>query len=344
MDKQYVFVLHLRFLLILLFVTTKSSILLFVSSSSIPPPISVVRNLARGSTLKCLADLCGGLPFEVWKSNVVLESIRSSQQQQLDNHKKRVSDTEILARVIQEKGIQGLWSGWQARMVEGFFSGAVLLAVKETVRKAAMSSPIITKAKIPPTLIGFAAGAIGGASQSVVMAPCSLLVTATATAGTTGSNNKQSSVLSTFRMVWAREGVRGIYRGAPAIAARQATNWASRQGFAELVRPHIGISGIPGEIIAGMLSGTISTWNTPFEVARITAQSKVFVDSDDSRRRNNESKSNRDDSHHHTFLETMNEIVKTRGVGGLYTGIIPRIGQSCYQTIFLVSIPRLIGS
>jgi len=37
------------------------------------PPLAVVvtpvmRNLARGSILKCLADLTGGLPLEVWKS------------------------------------------------------------------------------------------------------------------------------------------------------------------------------------------------------------------------------------------------------------------------------------
>ena len=29
----------------------------------------IIRNVARGSTLKCVADLTGGLPLEVWKSS-----------------------------------------------------------------------------------------------------------------------------------------------------------------------------------------------------------------------------------------------------------------------------------
>eukprot|EP00547_Thalassionema_nitzschioides_P010243 CAMPEP_0194228176 /NCGR_PEP_ID=MMETSP0156-20130528/43238_1 /TAXON_ID=33649 /ORGANISM="Thalassionema nitzschioides, Strain L26-B" /LENGTH=315 /DNA_ID=CAMNT_0038960683 /DNA_START=2366 /DNA_END=3310 /DNA_ORIENTATION=- len=279
--------------------------------SSSPSP--VLKNLARGSALKCLADLCGGLPFEVWKSNVVVENIRA-------NHEDRdaKNDIAVLRRVLNERGVQGLWSGWQVRMVEGFFSGAVLLATKETIRKTLTASPVISK-NIPPYLIGFIAGAFGGASQAVVMAPCSLLVTATA--------NNGGTVVTTAKSIWAREGLRGIYRGGPAISYRQATNWASRQGFAELIRPRVQISGMPGEIVAGLLSGILSTWNTPFDVARITSQSKVFSDHHNA------------DSQHYTLLETMRDVVKKRGVKGLYTGIFPRIGQSCYQTIFLVSIP-----
>ena len=85
------------------------------------PVGSVIRNFARGSALKCTADLCGGLPVEVWKSSVVLENIRA-------NHalEKPASSLEVLSRILNERGIQGLWSGCSARMVEGFFSGAVL--------------------------------------------------------------------------------------------------------------------------------------------------------------------------------------------------------------------------
>lgn len=298
---------------LLLFLLLCSSFATLASSTS-----PVLKNLARGSALKCLADLCGGLPFEVWKSNVVVENIRASHENYAPD-----SDTAILRRVINERGVSGLWSGWQVRMVEGFFSGAVLLAAKETMRKTLAMSPIVSK-NVPPYLIGFVAGAFGGASQALVMAPCSLLVTATANSGET--------VFAAAKNIWSREGLRGIYRGAPAVSYRQATNWASRQGFAELVRPRIQIAGMPGEIISGVVAGVLSTWNTPFDVARITTQSKVFSDQHDA------------DSHDHTLLETMRDVVNQRGVKGLYTGIFPRIGQSCYQTIFLVSIPRLLGS
>merc|ERR1719453_691097 len=35
---------------------------------------------------------------------------------------------------------------------------------------------------------------------------------------------------------WAEKGVKGFYPGGTAIAARQASNWASRQGFTEIIR------------------------------------------------------------------------------------------------------------
>jgi len=216
-------------------------------------------------------------------------------------------------------------------MVEGFFSGAVLLAAKEMIRKTlTVTSPI----PIPPAIVGFVAGAGGGAAQAIVMAPTSYLVTATTSNG--------GSVVDAAKDILSREGLRGIYRGAPAVAARQATNWASRQGFTELVRPRISIAGVPGEIIAGTLGGAFSCWNTPFEVARIESQSKNFATS--SKHHQTSANINSDDQHHDTLLETMKDIVERRGVKGLYTGIMPRIFQSCYQTVFLVCIPRLMDA
>lgn len=287
-------------------------------SSSSPP--GLVRNLARGSALKCIGDLCGGLPFEVWKSSIVLEHIHA-------NHagEQPAGDVAVLRRLLRERGVQGLWSGVSARMVEGFFSGAVLLAGKETLRKTLSSSPVVTR-RLSPAVIGFVAGAGGGAGQAIVMAPCSLLVSATAANG--------GSVTAAAKDVWSRHGLRGVYRGAPAVAARQATNWASRQGFTDLLRPRIGISGVGGEILSGCLGGTLSCWNTPFEVARIESQSRVF----------SKHKGAHSDKHDHSLAASMADIVKKRGVGGLYTGVLPRICQSCYQTVFLVCIPRLLDA
>jgi hypothetical protein len=56
---------------------------------------------------------------------------------------------------------------------------------------------------------------------------------------------------------------------------RQATNWASRQGFTEYIRAYFmkkhGTKKISAgeEIIAGGIGGALSCWNQPFEVARI---------------------------------------------------------------------------
>lgn len=261
---------------------------------------------------------------EVWKSSVVLESISADNQ-----NRKPVSSVQVLQRIVKEKGPGALWSGCSARMVEGCLSGAVLLSSKEAFRKALTSSPVIRK-RFAPATIGFVAGACGGACQAVVMTPCSLLVTAAA-AGAGGGN-----VMVAARDIYERKGLVGFYRGSRAVAARQATNWASRQGFTELVRPRIGIGGVPGEIVAGCLGGAVSCWNTPFEVTRIYSQTHSFSDRNISGQISGEE--------HHTMSDTMNEIVQKRGVGGLLTGVGPRIIQSTYQTIFLVTIPRILES
>lgn len=281
----------------------------------------VVHDLARGSALKCIADLSGGLPCEVWKSSVVLEQIRAHRQGE-----EPASSTAVLRKIVQERGANGLWSGCSARMFEGFFSGAVLLAGKETLRKTLKASPIVRK-NLSPAVIGFVAGAGGGVAQAIVMTPSSLLVTATTANG--------GSVVAAARDILSRKGVRGVYRGSSAVAARQATNWASRQGFTELIRPRLSIAGVPGEIVAGCLGGAFSCWNTPFEVARIESQSSSFSSRDTN---------SNDGEEHHTLFETMEDIVMNHGFGGLYTGILPRICQSCYQTLFLVTIPRLLDS
>lgn len=279
-------------------------------------PSSVVRNLARGSALKMMADLSGALPMEIWKSSVVLESIRSKQEKRRSRTSKRV-----LQDLVQERGVQGLWTGCSARMVEGFFSGAVLLAGKEGIKRSLLATPIVTKT-LSPGIIGFVAGAGGGAAQALVMAPTSFLVTSTTKSG--------QSVVEAAKDAWKKEGMRGIYTGSAAVAARQATNWASRQGFTEIVRPKINIAGVPGEIIAGCLGGALSCWNTPFEICRIHSQSRSFMGD------------KRDNDNPPSLFGTMNQIRQEDGIGGLYVGLTPRIFQACYQTVFLVCIPRLL--
>ncbi|KAL7541334.1 hypothetical protein ACHAXR_010823 [Thalassiosira sp. AJA248-18] len=221
-------------------------------------------------------------------------------------------------------------------MVEGIFSGGVLLAAKEGLHTilANYASPMLTKSigvTIPPSFIGFVSGAGGGCAQSLVMGPTSLVVTACVLA----SKENDGELISPFRVaqkVIQERGIRGLYRGSPAVAARQASNWASRQGFTEFVRPRIPIAGVAGELIAGCIGGTLSAWNTPFEVARIESQSRIMAGGDD------EGKGGKGKS----LVATMCDIVDERGIGALYVGLIPRAAQACYQTLFLVCVPRLL--
>jgi hypothetical protein len=43
-----------------------------------------------------------------------------------------------------------------------------------------------------------------------------------------------------------------------------------------------------------------------------------------------------------SLFGTMQEIKQDHGIGGLYVGLTPRIFQACFQTVFLVCIPRII--
>ena len=103
------------------------------------------------------------------------------------------------------------------------------------------------------------------------------------------------------------------------------------RGFTEFIRPRIPIEGVAGELISGCIGGVLSAWNTPFEVARIESQSKIIDTSAE------------DNKIGRSLYATMNDVVQERGVGGLYIGVVPRAAQACYQTLFLVCVPRLIG-
>jgi hypothetical protein len=128
-------------------------------------PVSVIHNLARGSALKMVGDLTGGLPFEVWKSTLLLELRRAHAAGE-----EPLSSLECLKRILKTHGAAGLWSGCSARMLEGALSGGVLLAGSQAIQSCL--KPLC----LHPPLVAFAAGAGGGACQALVMAPCSMMV------------------------------------------------------------------------------------------------------------------------------------------------------------------------
>ncbi len=79
------------------------------------------------------------------------------------------------------------------------------------------------------------------------------------------------------------------------------------------------------EAVAGTIGGTLSTWNQPFEVMRIEAQSAAT--------KGLPAKG---------FFETFRHIVQESGVKGLFQGIAPRCGLCIGQTLFLVTIPHIL--
>lgn len=80
------------------------------------------------------------------------------------------------------------------------------------------------------SLAAFVGGALAGVAQVAVMGPCTYLVTGAVT------GDKSISTMQRINQTWAKNGVRGFYPGGVPIAYRQATNWASREGFTVATR------------------------------------------------------------------------------------------------------------
>lgn len=115
---------------------------------------------------------------------------------------------------------------------------------------------------------------------------------------------------------------------------RQASNWASRQGFTEAVRTRIAqIShgdaqarlSTREEVLAGVVGGVLSCWNHPFEVARIEMQARAIA---------GESQL--------SMVQVLRHVHAQHGLQGLFQGLLPRMGLNIWLTLFMVSGVKLI--
>jgi hypothetical protein len=79
------------------------------------------------------------------------------------------------------------------------------------------------------------------------------------------------------------------------------------------------------EAISGIIGGSLSTWNQPFEVLRIEAQAAAAKGLPP-----------------RNIVVTCKHIIAESGYLGLFQGIMPRMGLCVWQTLFLVQVPRLL--
>jgi len=276
-----------------------------------PPPKpgqSKLKTAYQGGVLQCLEAVTLGMPFEVWKTRM--------------GRFRNESTMESFRAVYNSGGIGQFWQGTGPKMIESATKGGVLLLSKESIKDSCIASGI------NPAISGFLAGAGGGVCQVSVMGPCTFLVTAIVTGGA-----KEGLVKFTTQ-TWAEKGVKGFYPGGSAIAFRQATNWASRQGFTDSVRVVMkSVSGVgpdgklsvPYEMASGVIGGAMACWNHPFEVARIEMQARAAA---------GESKK--------SMVKVLKDIHAEWGVQGLFQGVIPRIGLGIWQTLFMVTGANLV--
>jgi len=264
-------------------------------------------DLLIGPLIQCCEAATLGMPFEVWKTRMGSNRTESTMQ--------------AFGNIYKKGGPAAFWAGLGPKMFESASKGMILMYAKEGINESLLASGM------NPTSAGILAGAGGGIAQVSVMGPCTYLVTGAV-------NDPATSVLTRVKQTYKRGGVAGFYPGGTAIAFRQATNWASRQGFTEFVRARMKIQ-LHGdqhasltkteEILAGVIGGTLACWNHPFEVARIEAQVLGNLGKPVP-----------------GMTKVMRDIIRVDGVQGLFRGVAPRIGLGIWQTLFMVTGAKLI--
>lgn len=276
-----------------------------------------LKDVRNGALLQMAEAASLGLPFEVWKTR--MGRFRSE------------SNFTAFRNVYNSaggglKGVKAFWAGFSPKMVESATKGAVLMVAKEAINDVTLA------AGASPFVAATIAGAGGGVCQVAVMGPCTYVVTA---AVTTSSKDNPKTAVQIVRETYQRCGIRGFYPGGSAIALRQATNWASRQGLTELVRNTMrnrkqGESkrlSTSEEIVSGIIGGALSCWNHPFEVARIEMQARANAQ---------EARLG--------MISVFQLVVKEHGMQGLFKGVLPRICLGIWQTLFMVSSIHIIGA
>lgn len=285
-----------------------------MAPSSSSKKLNDVRN---GAVLQMAEAATLGLPFEVWKTRM--------------GRFRNESTVQAFRNIVSSSGggfnsVSIFWRGFTPKMVESASKGAVLLVSKEAIKDGA------EKAGFSPFTAALLGGAGGGIAQTSVMGPCTYLVTAAVTGGGDG---KSISIPTIARETYAKNGIRGFYPGGSAIAFRQATNWASRQAFTEFVRVRMkefkyGDASHKltnsDEALCGVIGGTLASWNTPFEVARIEMQARARAGQSSL-----------------GLVPVLSMVYKEHGIVGWFQGLIPRIGLNIWQTLFMVTLVHIIG-
>eukprot|EP00392_Amoebophrya_sp_AT5.2_P003125 g3130.t1 len=258
------------------------------------------KDMAVGAVLQCVEAATLGMPFEVWKTRM--------------GRFRNEGTMEAAVNVYKRGGAGAFWQGLSPKLIESATKGAILLYAKEAILLG------MANANFDPTVSGIAAGAGGGVAQVSVMGPCTFLVTCVVT------GDKNLSIPNKISTTWAEKGIKGFYPGGMALTFRQASNWASRQGITEFVRNKVAAKLSKWEEAGcGIMGGSLSCWNQPFEVARIQAQAAANAGEPSI-----------------SMGATMGKIVRENGVGGLFQGIVPRIGLGIWQTLFMVTGAKMI--
>lgn len=260
------------------------------------------RDLAIGGTIQTAEAMSLGMPFEVWKTQQI-SSIRTG----------KIESAAASFAHLWSGGVGRFWKGSSAKMTESFLKGGVLfwstMATMDVLQELGMS-----RSSSICTLIG---GFMGGVAQTVVISPLTYVVT---------YRNSNPGDRSSSLTILKNTGFRGMFASAPAIALRQGSNWALRFMFAkEVANQYQKAKGAPLNLLedigCGIAGGVLGCINQPAEVLRVVVQSRQAKGESGVTTRNSASM-----------------VYRNFGFAGFYTGLIPRMGLSAWQTLFMYTL------
>ncbi|EKG01829.1 mitochondrial carrier protein, putative [Trypanosoma cruzi] len=266
------------------------------------------RDILIGGVLQCTEAFTLGMPFEVWKT------------QQISGLAKGQWNSFIVEfKTLCESGWGRFYHGTGAKMVEAALKGSILLFGTNLTLELEPMLGVNPHGAMGGMLAGF----VGGVMQTVVMSPMTYVVTYK-------NRNPQYHSMSLFTVL-RKAGFRKAYGSAPAMAGRQGTNWALRWFFAvaftNKYKELVGRQKLttPEEIFCGIMGGVLGCINQPFEVVRVLQQARQATGEQGVTTRN-----------------CVSYVYKTYGLKGFYAGIIPRMGLSAWQTLFMVTFAGMI--
>lgn len=257
------------------------------------------RDLAIGGTIQTAEAMSLGMPFEVWKTQQI-SSIRTG----------KIDSAAESFHKLWGGGVSRFWKGSSAKMTESFLKGGVLfwstMATMDVLQEMGMN-----RSSSLATLI---AGFMGGVAQTIVISPLTYVVT---------YRNSNPGDASSSMAILRNTGLKGMFASAPAIALRQGSNWALRFMFAkEVANQYRKAKGAPlnllEDIACGIIGGILGCINQPAEVLRVVVQSRQAKGEAGVTTRNSAAM-----------------VYRTFGFAGFYTGLIPRMGLSAWQTLFM---------
>ena len=268
----------------------------------------VIMNIMSGAVLQCAEAATLGMPFEVWKTEQISSLTRPRYE----------GPIEAFQGVLKKGGIPQFWSGTGAKMIESATKGALLMVFRDlTIDGLTMSGMQREDWKT-----GSIGAFMGGVCQTITMSPMTHVIV---------HKNRYPEQRAYSSMRILREtGLKSAFASAPPMAWRQGSNWALRQGFAQAItgryKAYKGADLTAMEkVMCGFVGGALACVNQPFEVLRVVVQARRSGGDQTANMRN-----------------SITLVYQKHGLTGFYAGLIPRIGLSAWQTLFMVTFAEML--